>query len=81
MIATDGGIRLLQDQYLEVNTAIPADATLYGLGEHTPSTGLQVARDGLPITLWNRDIPSAIADTNLYGSHPFVMLLRKGGQS
>ena len=57
---------------------MPQDASIYGLGERTASAGLAVPRDGLPVVLWARDIASFNADTNLYGSHPFVMLLRKG---
>jgi alpha-glucosidase (family GH31 glycosyl hydrolase) len=69
---------LPQDQYIEVNTPVPADVAIYGLGERTASAGLAVPRDGLPTVLWARDVASFNADTNLYGSHPFVMLLRKG---
>ena len=29
----------LQDQYLELTTAVPESAALYGLGERTPSNG------------------------------------------
>ena len=57
---------------------MPQDASIYGLGERPASAGLAVPRDGLPVVLWARDIASFNADTNLYGSHPFVMLLRKG---
>ena len=67
-----------QDQYIEVTTAVPRGAAIYGLGERTASTGLALPRDGLPVVLWARDIASFNADTNLYGSHPFVMLLRRG---
>ena len=57
---------------------MPGDVAIYGLGERTASAGLAVPRDGLPTVLWARDIASFNADTNLYGSHPFVMLLGKG---
>ena len=40
---------------------MPADAAVFGFGEHTPRAGLRMPRDGLPITLWNRDIPCANA--------------------
>jgi Galactose mutarotase-like len=57
---------------------VPEDVAIYGLGERTASAGLAMPRDGLPTVLWARDVASFNADTNLYGSHPFVMLLRKG---
>ena len=68
----------LQDQYLEITTALPPSALLYGLGESTMSTGLALARDGLPRALWTRDSAAAEPDTNSYGAHPFYLDLRPG---
>ena len=31
-----------QDQYLEITTAVPETASLYGLGERTTTTGIKV---------------------------------------
>ena len=69
---------LIQEQYLEVSSAVSKDSLFFGLGETTPSQGLPLTRKGSPITLWNRDRPSRFPDENLYGSFPFLMELRPG---
>lgn len=68
----------LQDQYIEVNSLIPATATLFGAGEHISATGLPLRRDGVPLTLWTRDAPAADPDQNSYGSWPFLIDVRQG---
>lgn len=69
---------MLQDQYLEISSVIPAAARLFGLGEQTSSTGFPLRRDGVPYTLWSRDQPPTQANSNLYGSHPFLLDVRPG---
>ena len=68
----------LQEQYLEISTNISRNSTVFGLGEHASSKGLPLTREGVPITMWNRDRPSRYPDENLYGSHPHLLELRKG---
>ena len=70
--------QLLQDQYIELTTAIPTTSAIYGLGERTPSTGMQLLRQGIPITLWNRDAPAADPDENNYGSRPNYLQINAG---
>jgi len=48
------------------------------LEERTASKGLRLQRAGRPLAMWNHDTLSANADTNLYGSHPFVLEVRPG---
>jgi len=67
-----------QEQYLELSTSIPPDSTFFGMGEHASSRGLPLTREGVPITMWNRDRPSRYPDENLYGSHPHLLELRPG---
>ena len=67
--------------YLEVTSSLPPTANVYGLGERTARAGLKLLKDGLPYALWNRDIGSMEADVNLYGSHPFVMVVHEGTAS
>eukprot|EP00775_Hariotina_reticulata_P010721 gene10721-10877_t len=75
-----GSSLVFKDQYLELGTAVPSDASLYGLGQRTnPDGGINLPRDGSKVVLWNYDIPSATRDVNLYGSHPFYMQVNKGG--
>jgi len=69
---------LLQDQYLEISTLIPASATLFGLGERTSTNGIALRRNGVPYALWTRDQPQGIPEVGLYGAHPFYMDVRKG---
>jgi len=61
-----------------VNSAIDANSSLFGLEERTASGGLRLQRAGRPLAMWNHDTLSANADTNLYGSHPFVLEVRPG---
>ncbi len=68
----------LQEQYIELNSAIDANSSLFGLEERTASAGLRLQRAGRPLAMWNHDTLSANADTNLYGSHPFVLEVRPG---
>jgi alpha-glucosidase (family GH31 glycosyl hydrolase) len=72
---------LFKDQYLELTTALPADADLYGLGEVSLPTGLLLPRDGTIITMWARDYSSAAVNANLYGAHPFYLQVNKGEKS
>jgi hypothetical protein len=69
---------MLQDQYIEISTSVPDTAALYGLGERTSSTGLELRRDGIPLALWNRDHQAAVPDQNVYGSHPILLDVRQG---
>ena len=71
----------LQEQYLEFSTVIPASSALYGLGERSSSTGIELRRDGIPLALWNHDSPAAAPDQNVYGSHPILMEVREGEAS
>ena len=71
---------MLQDQYIEISTLIPASATLFGLGEHTSTFGIALRRDGVPYALWNRDQPPAVPNVGVYGSYPFYMDVREGAR-
>ena len=68
----------LQDQYMEISTSLPKSAALYGLGEATSTTGIEIQRDGKPHTLWNHDSPAAWPGPNMYGSWPIIMDVRDG---
>ncbi|GLJ21746.1 hypothetical protein SUGI_0405690 [Cryptomeria japonica] len=72
------GNLVFKDQYLEITTSLPTSTSLYGLGENTQSNGIKILPNQ-PYTLYATDISPAELYTNLYGSHPFYMDLRKGG--
>lgn len=69
---------IFKDQYIEFSTRLPRDSNIYGIGEVSLPSGLQLPRDGTTITLWARDMPSANPYANLYGSHPFYLQLNAG---
>eukprot|EP00013_Stygamoeba_regulata_P005203 CAMPEP_0177640502 /NCGR_PEP_ID=MMETSP0447-20121125/6576_1 /TAXON_ID=0 /ORGANISM="Stygamoeba regulata, Strain BSH-02190019" /LENGTH=1002 /DNA_ID=CAMNT_0019142575 /DNA_START=142 /DNA_END=3150 /DNA_ORIENTATION=- len=69
---------VFKDQFLEISSSMPQNATVYGLGESTMSAGLKLDTNFYTYTLWNRDTAAAAADQNLYGSHPFYMEMRDG---
>lgn len=76
---TSGHRLVFKDQYIELTTSIPPSSAIYGLGERTPSTGMQLLRQGIPMALWNRDNPAADPDENVYGSHPNYLEIREDG--
>ncbi|CAN1851611.1 Alpha-xylosidase 1 [Linum perenne] len=69
------GPMVFKDQYLEISTKLPQDASLYGLGENTQANGIKL-KPGEPYTLYTLDISAINLNTDLYGSHPVYMDLR-----
>lgn len=69
---------VFKDQYLELSTHIPSDATLFGLGESTRPDGLPLVK-GKTYALWATDIGAFVEDVDLYGAYPFYLDVRGGG--
>ncbi|CAI0460259.1 unnamed protein product [Linum tenue] len=77
------GPMVFKDQYLEISTKLPAEASLYGLGDHVQPGGgfrLTPSRDR-PYTQYTSDLPADTLNTALYGSHPVYMDLRNSNGS
>ncbi|EJD47637.1 hypothetical protein AURDEDRAFT_61870, partial [Auricularia subglabra TFB-10046 SS5] len=75
--ALDGFPLVFEDQYLQLTSALPRGANVYGLGEVLASSGFRrdVGTDGGVGTvqaLWARDVGDPV-DENVYGSHPIYM--------
>ncbi|TDH67550.1 hypothetical protein CCR75_004934 [Bremia lactucae] len=70
---------VMKDQYLEVSTAINKNLSIYGIGESTRDNFRMSTGDKQ--TLWARDEPSATANVNTYGSHPFFLGVNSAGQA
>ncbi|OCH87271.1 hypothetical protein OBBRIDRAFT_736445 [Obba rivulosa] len=75
--ALDAFPLVFENQYLQLTSALPLDANIYGLGEAVASAGFR--RDvgtnggvGTIQTMWARDDADPI-DGNMYGSHPFYL--------
>ncbi|KAM6589139.1 hypothetical protein CsatA_011744 [Cannabis sativa] len=69
------GDLVFKDQYLEISTRLPKDASLYGLGENTQPHGIKLYPND-PYTLYTTDASAINLNTDLYGSHPVYMDLR-----
>ncbi|OMP06781.1 Glycoside hydrolase, family 31 [Corchorus olitorius] len=69
------GEMVFKDQYLEISTQLPKDASLYGLGENTQPHGIKLYPND-PYTLYTTDVSAINLNTDLYGSHPVYMDLR-----
>jgi len=69
---------VFQDQYIEFTTSLDSTNALFGLGDITRSSGLQIA-PGTISTMWARDMPALAFDLNLYGSHPMYISLASNG--
>jgi alpha-D-xyloside xylohydrolase len=77
---SDFNSMVFKDQYLELTTQLPANASLFGIGESTRPDGLRLTR-GRTYTLWATDMAAYTLDVDLYGSYPFYMDVREGGAS
>lgn len=69
---------VFKDQYLEISTKLPSDASIYGLGENSQPHGIKLYPND-PYTLYTNDVSAINLNTDLYGSHPFYMDLRNVG--
>ena len=67
---------IFSDQYLQLSTALPENANIYGLGEVIATSGLRRDPNGTIATFWNRDSGGSPVDATLYGSHPFYLETR-----
>ncbi|KAM5567709.1 alpha-xylosidase 1 [Rosa sericea] len=72
------GEMVFKDQYLEISTKLPKDASLYGLGENSQPHGIKLYPNE-PYTLYTTDVSAINLNTDLYGSHPVYMDLRNVG--
>ncbi|EIW82144.1 glycoside hydrolase family 31 protein [Coniophora puteana RWD-64-598 SS2] len=68
---------IFEPQYLRLKTSLPADANIYGIGEHTDTFRLPTHNHTR--TLWSRDAYGVPNATNLYGNHPVYYEHRPGG--
>ncbi|KAJ4475469.1 glycoside hydrolase family 31 protein [Lentinula aciculospora] len=68
---------IFEPQFLRVKTALPPNANIYGLGEHTDSFRLPTFNTTR--TLWSRDSYEIPTGTNLYGNHPIYFEHRATG--
>nr|XP_057925995.1 lysosomal alpha-glucosidase isoform X1 [Doryrhamphus excisus] len=68
---------LYADQFLQFSTALPSNF-IYGLGEHRSSFLHDIQWNTL--TMWARDVPP-MEKTNLYGAHPFYLVMEKDGNA
>jgi alpha-glucosidase len=68
---------IFEPQYLRIKTSIPANANIYGLGEH--SNTFRIPTDNTTLTLWSRDAFGLPTGTNLYGAHPVYFEHRPTG--
>ncbi|CAE7821684.1 unnamed protein product, partial [Symbiodinium microadriaticum] len=67
---------MFKDQYIEFSSLFAAGAKTFGIGESTRTH--HALTSGSTFTLWARDEPAAVLDTNLYGSFPFYLQLVAG---
>ncbi|KAL0955005.1 hypothetical protein HGRIS_003930 [Hohenbuehelia grisea] len=68
---------IFEPQYLRVKTSLPANANIYGLGEHTDPFRLDT--HNTTRTFWSRDAFGIPSGTNLYGNHPIYFEHRTTG--
>ncbi|KAI0657124.1 alpha-glucosidase [Cubamyces menziesii] len=68
---------IFEPQYLRVKTDLPANANIYGLGEHTDT--FRSPTNNYTRTMWSRDAYGVPTGTNLYGNHPIYYEHRTSG--
>lgn len=68
---------IFADQFLQISALLPSH-NIYGIGEH--ETKLKLNTNWQSFTLFNKDQPP-IENANLYGSHPFYLIIENSGNS
>ncbi|WVF67066.1 hypothetical protein IAT40_001810 [Kwoniella sp. CBS 6097] len=66
---------VFEDQYLQISSALPSDANIYGLGEVIAGSGYRRNQSATVQTFWARDVGDPV-DENMYGVHPMYMEVR-----
>ncbi|KAK4687888.1 alpha-glucosidase, partial [Tremellales sp. Uapishka_1] len=68
---------VFEDQYLQIASALPVGANIYGLGEHIASSGYRRNSSATIQTFWARDVGDPV-DENMFpdGSHNMYMETR-----
>ncbi|KAJ9115910.1 hypothetical protein QFC22_005053 [Naganishia vaughanmartiniae] len=64
---------IFEDQYLQLSTAMPENANVYGLGEWIDPNGFARTTNGSITTHWARDAGDPV-NGNMYGSHNQAMV-------
>ncbi|XP_028045016.1 lysosomal alpha-glucosidase isoform X2 [Monomorium pharaonis] len=68
---------IFADQFLQISTILPS-SNIYGIGEHQSS--LKLNTNWQIFTLFNKDQPPT-ENANLYGSHPFYIVMEESGMA
>ncbi|XP_033207574.1 lysosomal alpha-glucosidase-like isoform X2 [Belonocnema kinseyi] len=66
---------IFANQFLQMSSLLPSK-NIYGLGEHR--TNLKLSTNWEMLTLFNGDQPP-VEKANLYGSHPFYLIIEESG--
>ncbi|WRT65354.1 uncharacterized protein IL334_002297 [Kwoniella shivajii] len=66
---------IFEDQYLQLSSALPDGANIYGLGEVIAGSGYRRNESATVQTFWTRDVGDPV-DENMYGVHPMYMEVR-----
>ncbi|XP_043284600.1 lysosomal alpha-glucosidase-like isoform X2 [Venturia canescens] len=72
-----GGGFIFADQFLQISFRLNEGSVVYGLGEHR--NRLRLSTKWQSQTFFNKDQPPT-ENANLYGSHPFALVMAKPGQ-
>ncbi|CAF0745626.1 unnamed protein product [Didymodactylos carnosus] len=71
---------IYDDKYLQFMTTIPS-RNIYGMGENTHPTFQHVLNSGVRYGIFARDQPPLGNNENLYGTHPFYMVVENDGNA
>jgi alpha-glucosidase len=74
---TSAASLVFETQYVRLRTSLPANPSLYGLGEHSDPFRLNTTN--YIRTLWSQDAYGIPTGANLYGNHPIYFEHREHG--
>ncbi|XP_014672592.1 PREDICTED: lysosomal alpha-glucosidase-like [Priapulus caudatus] len=75
---TGVGNMIFADQFLQLSSRLPSHA-IYGLGEHQDS--FMLPTNWSRFAFWNKGNAPNLGDLNLYGMHPFYLVMEDNGDS